>query len=232
MTLEKPDDYGSPSVVTLGKKYGVANITSSSVDINAMQDRWRSSVISLSGSAASFDSDNLLTNEWSTAHPLDILWSGEGPAQGCYVGLGAFQNFSYAAALNVAQAVIMDVRPTNIAYLVFMIDLLQQCASPDEFIANLFCRPDCRPHSAPWTETPSATEVEAYLQELSRTPLNKAFMKKQVDRVSALLVALINNQVSKFLNTGWAVNYARFCIENYARFDVDLTYISWGYRDK
>lgn len=224
----KLDNYGTPSLVDLGREYAGDGATNEVAPLTPAQNRWQQAILNLSGQPANFDADNLLTNEWSTAQPLDVLYDETVEPRGSYIGIGAFQNFTYAGALNVAQAIILDIRPANIAYFMLMIDLLQQSATPDTFISQLFCRPACKAPNGPWTTIPSEEEVSKFLQSLRETNFDRSFMKAQITRMDELAHSLIDTRFSAYISSGWAAAFMRFCIEFYARFGTDLTYLTWG----
>ena len=225
----QPDNqaYGTPSLVDLGREYRT-RASRNHLPLTAAQREWQLAVVALSGKAASFDSDNLLTNEWSTAQPLDVIGDGGSSAYGSYVGVGAMQNLTYASALGVAQAIVLDVRPANIAYFMLVNDLLQTCQSPDEFLSCLFSRPNCRPEAGPWLTPPSDDEVREFMQRIRTTHFDHEFMYEQINRAHELAESLVNEEMAAFLSPGWAAAFMTFCIEQFARFNVDLTYVTWG----
>lgn len=53
-------------------------------------------------------------------------------------------------------------------------------------------------------------------------------MKAQITRMDELAHSLIDTRFSAYISPGWAAAFMRFCIEFYARFGTDLTYLTWG----
>jgi hypothetical protein len=228
MQTKKLENYGTPSLVELGREYGGSKPADDNSELSEAQQTWQEAILALSGQPANFDADNLLTNEWSTAQPLDVLWNDAGEPNGTYIGIGAFQNFTYASALNVEQALILDIRPANIAYFLFMIDLLQRCPTPDAFISHLFCRPDCQAQTGPWTTIPSIKEVAAFVQGLRESSFDRDYMEAQISRTKALARLLIDSRFASYISAGWAASFMRLCVEYFARFGTELTYLTWG----
>jgi hypothetical protein len=66
----------------------------------------------LSEAGAYFDTDNVISNETSYLHAIDVLEEA-GIRGGAYLGVGPDQNFSYIAAVRPEIAFIVDIRRDN-----------------------------------------------------------------------------------------------------------------------
>lgn len=132
----------------------------------------------LSEQGGYFDSDNLISNETSYLHALDML-RVLGVHGGAYIGVGPDQNFSYIAEIRPALAFLIDVRRDNMLQHLMFRSLFLRSRNRMEFLAHLIAAQPPRDVSA-WTGR-SIEEVLAVLDTAPRTPA-------EFERVSALVL--------------------------------------------
>jgi hypothetical protein len=121
----------------------------------------------LSEQAGYFDSDNLISNETSYLHALDVLRQMNVQG-GAYIGVGPDQNFSYIAETKPAVAFMIDIRrDAMLQHLIFR-SLFLRSRNRMEFLAGLI---GARVNGdlAAWSGRP-VEEIIAVLDTARRTP--------------------------------------------------------------
>ena len=90
----------------------------------------------LSEQGGYFDSDNLISNETSYLHALDVV-RARGVKGGAYIGVGPDQSFSYIAEIKPELAFIIDIRRDNMLQHLMFRSLFQRSRNRMEFLAGL-----------------------------------------------------------------------------------------------
>jgi hypothetical protein len=83
-----------------------------------------------------FDSDNLISNETSYLHALDLL-RARMVRGGAYIGVGPDQNFSYIAEIKPEVAFMIDIRRDNMLQHLMFRSLFQRSRNRMEYLAGL-----------------------------------------------------------------------------------------------
>jgi hypothetical protein len=98
-----------------------------------------SAVATLSEPGGYFDTDNLISNEWSYQQVLPDL-QRRSVHGGAYIGVGPDQNFTYIAAVRPAVAYIVDIRRDNVLLHLLFKALFHHARTRVEYLALLFGR--------------------------------------------------------------------------------------------
>jgi hypothetical protein len=132
----------------------------------------------LSEQGGYFDSDNLISNETSYLHALDVLRAHR-VSGGAYIGVGPDQNFSYIAEIRPALAFMIDIRRDNMLQHLMFRSLFQRSRNRMEFLAALIGAKVAGDVSK-WTGRP-IEEILAVLDTAQRP-------NAEFDRLSALVL--------------------------------------------
>lgn len=128
-----------------------------------------------------FDTDNLISNERTYLHALDVLRERR-VSGGVYVGVGPDQNFSYIAQVRPARAYILDIRRDNLlAHLLFKA-LFNLSATRIEYLARLFGRPPPEALDA-W----GSADVEHLATYIENAPVDEARVQTVRDEIDTEL---------------------------------------------
>jgi hypothetical protein len=96
--------------------------------------------VKLSEQGGYFDSDNLISNETSYLHALDVL-RARGVKGGAYIGVGPDQSFSYIAEIQPELAFIIDIRRDNMLQHLMFKSLFLRSRNRMEYLAGLIGAP-------------------------------------------------------------------------------------------
>ena len=99
-----------------------------------------SAVAALSEPGGYFDTDNLISNEWSYQQVLPDL-QRRNVRGGAYIGVGPDQNFTYIAAVRPAVAYIVDIRRDNVLLHLLFKAIFRHARTRVEYLSLLFGRP-------------------------------------------------------------------------------------------
>lgn len=121
--------------------------------------------VRLSEQGGYFDSDNLISNETSYLHALDVLRARQVKG-GAYIGVGPDQSFSYIAEIKPELAFIIDIRRDNMLQHLMFRSLFLRSRNRLEFLAGLIGAPVPENVEA-WTDRP-IQDIAALLDETPR----------------------------------------------------------------
>jgi len=96
-------------------------------------------IATLSEPGGYFDTDNLISNEWSYQQVLPDL-QRRNVRGGAYVGVGPDQNFTYIAATRPTVAYIVDIRRDNVLLHLLFKAIFHHARTRVEYLALLFGR--------------------------------------------------------------------------------------------
>ena len=125
-----------------------------------------------------FDTDNLISNERSYLHPLEVLRQ-RGISGGVYIGVGPDQNFSYIATLHPSLAFIVDIRRDNMLLHLLFKALFTLSRDRAEYLSLLFGRPPPR-GSEDWRRA-SVRRLVQYVDSVQPNPARVASTRRRVD---------------------------------------------------
>ena len=125
-----------------------------------------------------FDTDNLMSNERSYLHPLEMLRQ-RGTSGGVYIGVGPDQNFSYIANLHPAMAFIVDIRRDNMLLHLLFKALFALSRDRAEYLSVLFGRPPPRA-SDDWRRA-SVRRLVQYVDSVQPDPARVTSIRRRVD---------------------------------------------------
>lgn len=114
-------------------------------------EEFRRVSLALSEPGGDFHTDNLVSNELSSAHTLRQLRA----AGGVFIGVGPEQNFSFIAALEPEMAFIVDIRSANRTLHLLYKVLFESSVDRADFLSRLFSR-----------ERPAGLERSATVRDL------------------------------------------------------------------
>ncbi len=137
-------------------------------------------VASLSEPGGYFDTDNLISNEWSYLEVLPEL-DKRSVRGGAYIGVGPDQNFSYIAHVRPSIAFILDIRRDNLLLHLLFKALFEQSHTRIEYLALLFGRPVPTDVNS-WSTAPIGRIVE-YIERSGTEPKAVDELRSRLDRV-------------------------------------------------
>jgi hypothetical protein len=121
----------------------------------------------LSEAGAYFDTDNVISNETSYLHAIDVLEEA-GIQGGAYLGVGPDQNFSYVAAIRPEIAFIVDIRRDNLLQHLLFKALFAASEDRLEYLCLLVGRPAPRDRGS-WRDS-SAVALVRYVDTVAVRP--------------------------------------------------------------
>lgn len=139
-----------------------------------------SQVEALSEPGGYFDTDNLISNEWSYLQVLPEL-ERAGVKGGAYVGVGPDQNFSYIARIRPSIAFIVDIRRDNLLLQLLFKALFEQARTRIEYLALLFGRPV--PREADHWRDESIERLAEYIDNNAPDLPTVAALRRRTDAV-------------------------------------------------
>jgi hypothetical protein len=122
-------------------------------------------VATLSEPAGYFDTDNLISNEWSYQQVLPDL-QRRNVRGGAYIGVGPDQNFTYIAATRPAVAYIVDIRRDNVLLHLLFKAVFHHARTRADYLALLFGR--APPADAEAMRAASAERLAKYIDDAPR----------------------------------------------------------------
>lgn len=137
-------------------------------------------IASLSEAEGYFDTDNLISNEWSYLEVLPEL-EKRSVHGGVYIGVGPDQNFSYIAHVKPSIAFILDIRRDNLLLHLLFKALFAQSHTRIEYLALLFGRPIPADVNA-WRTAP-IEKMADYIDKSAAEPKFVDALRARLDRV-------------------------------------------------
>jgi len=135
-----------------------------------------------------FDTDNLISNEWSYLRVIPELQRA-GVRGGAYIGVGPDQNFSYIAHIRPAIAFIVDIRRDNLLLHLLFKALFAEARTRVEYLALLLGRPVPQPLQG-WRDA----DIDRVVAYLDRAPIDRpavdALRTRMDGRIARFGVAL------------------------------------------
>jgi len=133
---------GSHAALTASGTFGDASFATSIAELPArlQDDEFAALSMELSEPGGFFDSDNLVSNEASYLHILDVVRQ-RGTTGGVYVGVGPDQGFSYIAAVQPRMAFVIDIRRDNLLLHLLYKAAFEEASNRLEYLALFFGSP-------------------------------------------------------------------------------------------
>jgi hypothetical protein len=145
----------------------------------SLQSAFAARVAALSERGGYFDTDNLISNEWSYLQVIPDLRRARGGG-GAYIGVGPDQNFSYIAAIRPSIAFILDIRRDNMLLHLLFKALFHLSSTRVEYLARLLGRPVPPPHNR-WRDA-TIEHVVRYIDAVHVNPVANEKLHAEVTK--------------------------------------------------